>query len=113
MKVCRKCWSKKLSKAKKAAGVARANGHLADNLVKARAAKAEKHKANGVDGANKALAKANGKSDRFLVRASDGDQKEFCSERQALKKAIQWKLDGFTVEIWRQCELEMVVRIRG
>ena len=48
-----------------------------------------------------------------MVRASDGDQKEFRTEAAALKRAMQWKIAGYAVEVWRKCELELVARIRG
>jgi len=105
MNVCRKCWSKALSASKK-----KARKEREARTASPRASKSGK---NGVDSANKALKKANGTKDRFMVRADDGDQKEFRSEAAALRKAMEWKIDGYQVEVWRQCQLELVARIRG
>lgn len=63
--------------------------------------------------ANEALAAAAASSDRFMVVNSKGDSLEFDNERQALNKALEFKMNGLDVKIWRQCEFEMILRIIG
>lgn len=66
-----------------------------------------------VQAANDALKAAGSIKEKFLVRADDGDLAEFGSEEKALRQAMEWKMSGFAVTVWRQCEFEMVLRIVG
>lgn len=68
-------------------------------------------KAASVKAANDALQAAGSVQDRFLLRADDGDEAEFASEEKVLKQAIEWRLKGHEVTIWRQCAFEIKLRI--
>jgi hypothetical protein len=72
-----------------------------------------KNKAPVIQAANDALKSSSSIKDRFLVRASDGEVSEFTHEGKALRQAMEWKMAGFVVTVWRQCEFEMVLRIIG
>jgi len=66
-----------------------------------------------VDIANDALAAANKGKEQFLVRADDQEVIVFKNEQKALRQAMEWKMKGHAVSVWRQCEFEMVLRIIG
>ena len=67
-----------------------------------------------VRAANDALNAANARKERFLVKAGDDNQvAEFANEDTALRHAMEAKMKGQSVSVWRQCEFEMVLRIIG
>jgi hypothetical protein len=129
---CGPCWSRKMEDAavltrkvkleKRKADVARVARTAVANLSEKRKPGRPKGSKNGsgktvrapiVHAANDALKAAGSIKDRFLVRANDGDASEFSSEEKALRQAMEWKMAGFVVTVWRQCEFEMVLRIIG
>jgi hypothetical protein len=105
---CRKCWSEIMKKAR-AKGKARKEAAIANGEVPQK--KSRRARKNSVDIANEALAVANSRKDRLLVEAIGQDQKEFKNESKALQYAMNWKLKGATVRIWREVEFQMVLRI--
>ena len=108
---CEPCWSDKLSKGHDARRKKVAKGEVPPKKYGDR--KKVGVNGNGVDQVNDALAKANSKGERFMVRAADGEIKEFRNEGKALKQAMLWQIDGYNPEIWRKCDFELVARIRG
>lgn len=71
-------------------------------------------KSNGkgeLEAANAALRAANGAKDHFLIVADDGDSEEFTNRKRALAKALEWKLGGHEVTIWRRCQLQFSMDI--
>lgn len=106
---CRQCWSdimknaRALGKARKEASAK--NGELTKP-------KKGRPKKNAIEVANDALLAANGRQDKLLVQAAGTDeQREFTNEKKALKCAMEWKLKGSAVRIWREVEFQMVLRI--
>ena len=111
---CVPCWSKKLSKGHQDRRKKVANGVLPPKKSGGRRTNGDPtSNGNGVDHINEALSKANSKGERFMVRAADGESKEFRNEGKALRQAMLWQIDGYAPEIWRKCDFELVARIRG
>jgi hypothetical protein len=109
---CSGCWSTKMEEA--SAGRAR------PKKVKPKKAKIgrprgskTKNRAPVLQAANEALKASGSIKEKFLVRANDGEVSEFTHEGKALRQAMEWKMAGFVVTVWRQCEFEMVLRIIG
>jgi hypothetical protein len=107
---CRTCWSAKMEEA----------AQVRSNNAKPRKAKIgrpeggkTKNKSPDIQAANDALMASGSVKEKFLVRANDGDVSEFTHEGKALRQAMEWKMAGFVVTVWRQCEFEMVLRIIG
>jgi hypothetical protein len=112
---CRTCWSGIMKEARqKGLAKRKANGEATRKPGRPKGSKngARKNGSNGHDLVNKALDVANTKV-RILVEADDGEKREFRNERKALKQALEWKLDGYTVRIWRECEFILDARIVG
>ena len=109
---CRKCWSDLMKKAR-AKGKARRKAQEAAGVPKGKKARGAK---NAVDVANEALSVANKRKEKFLVQVQNGAKastKEFTKETRALKWAMEGKLKGHDVRIWREVEFQMVLRIIG
>lgn len=106
---CRGCWSTKMEEA--------AAGRTDKVKPKAKIGRPKgsktKHRSPVVQAANDALKASGSVKEKFLVRANDGEVSEFTHEGRALRQAMEWKMAGFVVTIWRQCEFEMVLRIIG
>jgi len=107
---CSPCWSIKMEEA--------ARGRT--DKVKPRKAKIgrpkgskTKNRSPVIQAANDALKASGVSKEKFLVRANDGEVSEFTHEGKALRQAMEWKMAGFVVTVWRQCEFEMVLRIIG
>jgi len=112
---CDVCWSAKMEEASKSR----------TKKAKSKAGKAKigrpkgsktKNRSSIVQAANdalEALKASKAYKEKFLVRADDGDISEFAHEGNALRQAMEWKMAGFAVTVWRQCEFEMVLRIIG
>ncbi len=111
---CRECWSSIMKKAR-AKGKARKEAALAQGDPPKK--KVGRPRRNALEVANEALLLANNQKERFLVQAINGKKKvelkEFKNEQKALKYAMEWKLKGSTVRIWREVEFQMVLRIIG
>lgn len=73
--------------------------------------KPRRSRKNTLDVANDALAVANNHKEKFLVEAVGEEQKEFKDDQKALRYAMNWKLKGASVRIWREVEFQMVLRI--
>lgn len=103
---CKPCWSRKME----IASVSRVKAAKAKKLKINREKDPKGHPA--VDKANAALKAVGATQDAFLVRASDKIM--ICvGEEKALRQAMEWKMKGRAVTVWRQCEFEMVLRIVG
>lgn len=107
---CRTCWSVKMEEA----------AQVRPDKAKPKKAKIgrpkgskTKNRSPVLEAANEALRASGGLKERFLVRANDGEVSEFTHEGKALRQAMEWKMAGFVVTVWRQCEFEMVLRIIG
>lgn len=116
---CGECWSKVTTKSatkRKKHKPAKKRPLLSDEVkAKVRKAVADKSIQRKVEVANKALRDANALKEQFLVR-TDGDKPlvlTFKDEQKALRQAMDWKMKGRTVTVWRQCAFEMVLRIIG
>ena len=110
---CRKCWSDLMKKAR-ATGKARRKAEEAAGAPKK--PKKRGGKSAAVDVANEALTVANRRKEKFLVQVRNGAKastKEFTKETRALKWAMEGKLKGHDVRIWREVEFQMVLRIIG
>lgn len=97
---CSVCWPKMTSKSMKRKKHKPASRKKDDKLI---------------DLANDALKRANGTEEQFLVRTNDRKPKVlvFKKEDAALRQAMEWKMKGHAVTVWRQCAFEMVLRIIG
>lgn len=105
---CRECWSGIMKKAR----AKRKSREDAGEVPKRRGGRPRKK--DVIQTANDAIQAANGKKERFLVIGTDGDHsKEFKNEQKALRCAMDWKLSGVDVRMWREVEVEMVLRIIG
>lgn len=105
---CGGCWSKKMEEAS-----ASRSGPTRTKKVESEKRKPKNGHAPVIQAANEALKSVGAIKEKFLVRANDGDLAEFISEEKALRQAMEWKMGGFAVTVWRQCEFEMVLRIIG
>lgn len=115
---CRPCWSGIMKEAR-AKGLAKrkANKDAPRKMGRPKGSKngASKNGLNGANGhalVNKALDIANTRT-KYLIEADDGEKKVFKDERKALRQAMEWKLDGYDVRIWRECEFVLDARIVG
>jgi hypothetical protein len=115
---CRSCWSDVMKEAR-AKGLAkrRKNGEAPRKPGRPKGSKngASKNGLNGANGhalVNKALDLINSNV-RIRVEADDGETKEFRNEKKALKQAMMWKLDGYGVRIFRECDFVLDARIVG
>jgi hypothetical protein len=109
---CYTCWSKKMEEA--------SEGRARPSKAKPKKAKIGRPKGSKtknrspiIKAANDALKASSVAREKFLVRANDGEVSEFTHEGKALRQAMEWKMAGFVVTVWRQCEFEMVLRIIG
>lgn len=107
---CTECWSKMVSPKN------RKNKHRPKAIRERSAGPRKSADRTKVSVANEALKQAGAVKEHFLVRTQNegkADFAEFASEEKALRQAMDWKLQGFPVTVWRQCEFEMVLRIIG
>jgi len=116
---CGECWTKITSKSaakRKKHKAPKKRPVLSDEtktkLKKSIADRSTQHK---VEMANKALRDANAHKEQFLVRTNENKPQvlTFKDEQKALRQAMDWKMEGHTVTVWRQCAFEMVLRIVG
>lgn len=115
---CEECWSTMISKsAKRHKHKVKSKPRVdpkvdpKSKLVRASTGPSKKL----VDMANDALKAASSTKELFLVRTDERQPKVemFDNEGKALRQAMEWKMKGLPVTVWRQCEFEMVLRIIG
>jgi len=109
---CSVCWSEKMEEASKGRARPKKAKSRKPKIGRPKGSKT-KNRAPAIQAANEALKAARTAKEKFLVRANDGEVSEFTHEGKALRQAMEWKMAGFVVTVWRQCEFEMVLRIIG
>jgi len=95
LNTCTACWIAKVQAGKAKAKVMRDAGQMPPRKNKSKGK-------NGVDAANKALAKANVIKDEYLVTLGDGTKVVFRNRDKAMKQVIGWTLEGHQVDIYKK-----------